>query len=70
LPRSIYIYSGIIGPILYSIVPFALGTLEPGYDPISQPMSELGDLPSALTRDILDVRYIYILGDRYIGKHV
>jgi hypothetical protein len=67
LPRSICIYSGIIGPILSSVVPFVLGTLEPGYDPISQLLSELGDLPSALTCDILDIRYIYILGDQYIG---
>jgi len=38
------VYPGIIGPIIYAIVLFTLGALEPGYDPILQSMSELGDI--------------------------
>jgi hypothetical membrane protein len=55
VPRSIYIYAGIIGPILYALVLFTLGVLEPGYDPISQSMSELGDVdaPYALIMNTL-----------------
>lgn len=37
-------YPGIIGPIIYTIVLFTLGVLEPGYNPILQSMSELGDI--------------------------
>jgi len=42
LARSILVYSGFIGPVIYAIVLITLGALEPGYDPISQSMSELG----------------------------
>ncbi len=44
MSRSIYVYAGIIGPIIYALVLFTLGALEPGYNPITQSMSELGDV--------------------------
>lgn len=41
---------GISGPIVYTIVVVTLGFLQPGYNPITQTMSELGavDAPYAL----------------------
>jgi hypothetical membrane protein len=42
MPRSIFVYSGFIGPAIYAIVLFTLGALEPGYNLVSQSMSELG----------------------------
>lgn len=55
MSRSLFVYSGLIGPIIYAIVLFSLGILEPGYDPISQSMSELGavDAQNALIMNSL-----------------
>jgi hypothetical membrane protein len=36
------VVAGVVGPVIYAIVLFVLGVLEPGYDPIGQSMSELG----------------------------
>lgn len=55
MSRSIFVYSGFIGPVIYAAVLFTLGALEPGYDPISQSMSELGavDAPYAIIMNTL-----------------
>lgn len=55
MSKSLFVYSGLIGPIIYAIVLFSLGILEPGYDPISQSMSELGavDAQNALVMNTL-----------------
>ncbi|MFX1605046.1 MAG: DUF998 domain-containing protein [Promethearchaeota archaeon] len=55
MTRSFFVYAGIIGPIVYAIVLFTLGALEPGYNPISQSMSELGDVeaPYAIVMNTL-----------------
>ncbi|MFW9792782.1 MAG: DUF998 domain-containing protein [Candidatus Thorarchaeota archaeon] len=55
MTRSIFVYSGFIGPVIYAIVLFTLGALEPGYDPISKSMSELGavDAPYAIVMNTI-----------------
>ncbi|MFX1309350.1 MAG: DUF998 domain-containing protein [Promethearchaeota archaeon] len=40
--KKLFILSGIIGPIIYFTIMILLGFFEPGYDHISQSMSELG----------------------------
>ncbi|MFQ5833372.1 MAG: hypothetical protein ACE5H4_11755 [Candidatus Thorarchaeota archaeon] len=49
MERSRLVMAGIVGPVIYAVVLVGLGLLEPGYDPISQSMSELGavDAPYA-----------------------
>ncbi len=53
--RSKFVMAGIVGPAIYAVVLVSLGLLEPGYDPISQSMSELGavDAPYAIVMNTL-----------------
>jgi len=45
---------GIVGPILYAIVVITVGFLRPNYNPITQPMSELGEVggPNSIVMNI------------------
>jgi hypothetical membrane protein len=53
---------GIVGPIIYAIVVSFLGLLWPGYNPITQYMSELGavDAPHALIMNVLGFQLLGI----------
>jgi len=63
---------GIVGPITYTIVLTVLGSLWPGYNPISQYMSELGavDAPHAIVMNALGFQLlgIFMIGYGY-GLH-
>ena len=53
---------GIVGPIIYAIVLTVLGLLWPGYNPISQYMSELGavDAPHPIVMNVLGFQLLGI----------
>ena len=58
---------GIVGPIIYAIVLTVLGSLWPGYNPISQYMSELGaiDAPHAIVMNVLGFQLLGIFMTGY-----
>ncbi|NWF86915.1 DUF998 domain-containing protein [Candidatus Bathyarchaeota archaeon] len=53
---------GIVGPIIYTIVLTVFGFFWPGYNPISQYMSELGavDAPHAIVMNVLGFQLLGI----------
>lgn len=55
------VLAGIVGPLVYAVVLTVLGTLEPGYDPIMQSMSELGAV-NATNAIIMNTLGFFLLG--------
>jgi len=61
-PDRILAICGIVGPIIYAIVLTVLGSIWPGYNPISQYMSELGavDAPHGIVMNVLGFQLLGI----------
>lgn len=61
--QKILALRGMLGPIIYAVVLIVLGLLWPGYNHISQYMSELGalDAPHAIIMNILGFQLLGIL---------
>lgn len=54
---------GIVGPILYTIVLIIIGLLRPGYNHLTQPMSELGEVggPNAIIMNTVGFMLLGVL---------